>query len=145
MSTLYEPDPSLGGEASLAVSPAWLAFRRSLGIDDATDAVTAQAQVDALNRRAGLTRGDVLESGKQAREGIAGGFEARGLYRSGARLRDQSRQQADEGRALADIELTLAENVGGLVGGLAQRQAERQRKAADTALDVAYDETQRGY
>ena len=131
--------------ASLAVSPAWLAFRRSLGISDATDAATAQSQVDALNRRAGLARGDLLERGKDQRQGIADNFETRGLLRSGARLRDQAKQQGGEGAALADLELTLAEQQAGLMAQVAQRQAERQRSGAEQALTVADRETVGGF
>ena len=144
------PSATLGagsatGASSLGVSPAWLAFRRSLGIEDATDAATAQSQIDALNRRAGLARGDTIEQGVEQRQGIADNFETRGLLRSGARLRDQSKQQAGEGRALADIELTLAEQQAALMAAVAQQQAGRQRSAAETALTVADRETQEGY
>lgn len=131
--------------SSLAVSPAWLAFRRSLGIEDWVDVATAQAQIDALNRRAGLTRGDLLERGVDERQGIANSFETRGLLRSGARLRDQAKQQAGEGRALADIELGLAEQSAALMANLAGRQAERQRSSAEQGLTVAERETVGGY
>ena len=137
--------PQSSTAASLAVSPAWLAFRRSLGIEDATDAATAQAKIDALNRRAGLARGDLVERGKDQRQGIADSYETRGLLRSGARLRDQAKQQGGEGAALADLELTLAEQQAQLMAQLAQRQAERQRTSAERALSVADRETVGGY
>jgi hypothetical protein len=128
------------------VSPAWLAFRRALGIEDATDAATAQSQIDALHRRAGLTRGDLLDQGVKARQGIADSLESRGLFRSGERLKAQADQQAGEGRQLSDVEASLAEGVSALAAQAAQRQAERQRSAAEKGLDVAYNETIRsGY
>lgn len=140
-----QPAPQAAPQASLAVSPAWLAFRRSLGIQDAEDAASTQQQIDALNRRAGLQRGDLLEQGVQARQGIADSHEARGVFRSGARLTKQAEQQTGEGRALGQIEQGLAEGVSGLAQSLAQRRAERERRSAETGLDVAYGESQRGY
>ena len=137
--------PQQRPDASLAVSPAWLAFRRSLGIQDETDAASTQQQIDALNRRAGLQRGDLLEQGVKARQGIADSHEARGVFRSGARLKAQSEQQSGEGRALGQIEQGLAEGVSGLAAQLAQRRAERQRQMSETGLNVAYEESQRGY
>lgn len=130
---------------SLAVSPAWLAFRRSLGIEDATDAATTQQQVDALNQRAGISRADTLEQGVKARQGIGDSMEARGLFRSGERLKAQSEQQTGEAKQLSDMEANLSQSVAGLTQSLAQRRAERQRQSAETGLGTAYDESQRGY
>ena len=132
-------------KASLAVDPAWLAFRRSLGVEDAADAATTQQQIDALNRRAGLQRGDLLEQGVQQRQGIADSHESRGLFRSGARLKGQAQQQAGEGRALGQIEAGLAEGVSGLAQSLAQRRAERERRGAETGLNTAANQATRGY
>ena len=139
------PQQAAAPQPSLAVSPAWLAFRRSLGIEDATDAATTQQQVDALNQRAGIARADTLESGVKARQGIADSHEARGLFRSGARLKGQAEQQTGEAKALSDMEANLSQSVAGLTQSLAQRRAERERKTSEAGLDTAYNESQRGY
>ena len=132
-------------QASLAVDPAWLAFRRSLGVEDAADAATTQQQIDALNRRAGLQRGDLIEQGVQQRQGIADSHEARGLFRSGGRLKSQAQQQSGEGKALGQIEAGLAEGVSGLAQSLAQRRAERERRGAEQGLSTAATNATRGY
>ena len=132
-------------DSSLAVSPAFLAFRRAIGVQDSTDAATTQQQIDALNQRAGLQRGDLLEQGAKARQGIADSHEARGLFRSGERLKAQTEQQTGEGRALGGLESGLATDVAGLTAQLAQRRAERERQSAEQGLNTAADESVRGY
>lgn len=69
-------------------------------------------------------------AGEQTREGISGNYESRGLFNSGGRLRDISRQQGNQNsrenqirtnaqRGASDLEVELANN-------LAQAQLKRQ-------------------
>ena len=81
----------------------------------------------------------------KARQGIADSHEARGLFRSGARLKGQAEQQTGEAKALSDMEANLSQSVAGLTQSLAQRRAERERKTSEAGLDTAYNESQRGY
>lgn len=122
-----------------AMHPAYLAFLRALGLQNATDAVDAQAAIDRLNARAGLSREEIIDQGGIQREGIQGGYEARGLWRSGAKLRDLNRQRASEGRALGGVELNVADQSAQLISELARRRAAGERQTAEKAYDVTAD------
>lgn len=110
--------------------PVYSAYIAQLDLDQ------AQRQQDTARRREYLMADQTklldqtAQSGEQQREGISGGFESRGLFNSGGRLRDISRQQANQatregsirestGRGIAEMEAQLANS-------LAQAQLKRQ-------------------
>lgn len=111
--------------------PVYAAYVAQLDLDQ------AQRQAETARRReylmADQTRmlDETAREGEQGREGISGAYESRGLFNSGARLRDISRQQANQAsregniregvtRGVSDLETTLANY-------LAQSQLKRQQ------------------
>lgn len=139
--TTAEPAPLLSApaapQAGLGVDPAHLAFLRALGLSELTDATSNQVAIDALNRRAGMSLQDVASQGATARQGIADSHEARGLYRSGERLRAQSAQQEGEARQSAGIVSDTADQTSALIAQLAQRRAADERERAENAYTTA--------
>lgn len=123
----------------LGTSPAYLAFLRALGLDQATDSIEAQSAIDALNRRAGLARADIAAQGTRQRQNISDDAEVRGVWRSGARLRRQADQRADEGRQTSAVEYGAGEDIGELTQRLAERRLQRTREQSERALDTTYD------
>lgn len=123
--------------AGLGVDPAHLAFLRALGLQDFTDSTSAQLAVDALNRRAGMSLEDLKAQGADQRQGIADSHEARGLWRSGGRLRAQSKQEEAEARQAAGIMAGTADQTAGLIAELAQRRAASERSRAEQSLATA--------
>lgn len=121
---------------SLGEDPAHLAFLRAVGLDS-TDATNNQLRIDALNRRAGLDLESLKTQGAQQQENIAGGFEARGLYRSGERLRSQARQQEGQAQQEGQITGNAADQTAALVAELAQRRADRQGSQAEQGYGTA--------
>lgn len=132
-----DPANQAPAKSALAQDPAHLAFLRALGLEDQEDAATTQQNVDAMNRRAGLALTDLAESGIRSRQQIADSREARGLWRSGERLRAQSDQQAQEARQASQISAGVATDTAALTQQLAQRRAERERRRAEVGFSTA--------
>ena len=141
-STATGPDTTGGPDApvvpkpsvSLAEDPAYQAFLRALGVEDAEDAADTTARTDALNRQLALRLPEVTEAGEDSRTAISGAHEARGLYRSGSREVALARQRAEEGRAVAGLESSAADQTAQYVRDLARRRAERARRTAEAGL-----------
>lgn len=134
------PDFTPAALADTAIQPgqsaAYLAFLRALGLDEGENIANTQRAVDSLNARAGLTQADLADQAQYAQENVAGNHEARGLFRSGARLRDESRTAAGYGRQMAGVELDTAMNVDNLVSQLAASRAAAERKRAEQAMNT---------
>jgi len=124
------PRPSV----SLAEDPAYLAFLRALGVEDAEDAADTQARTDALGRQLSMRLPEVAEAGEDSRSAISGSFESRGLFASGGREVALARQRADEGRTVAGLESTVADQSAQYARELARRRAERARRTAEAGL-----------
>lgn len=122
---------------SLGASPAYLAFMRELGIEDALDRSDAQTGIDRLLRRRDMALPEIAEQGEYAREGISGSHEDRGLYRSGSHEVALARQRAAEGRMAARVEADTAEGVDDMSMDLERRVAARRRRTAEAGLTAA--------
>lgn len=121
----------------LAEDPAYLAYQRALGVEDATDETATNSQADTLRRAVGDQLAQLTTNGDRARQSIDGNFEARGVYRSGAHEQRLGEQRQDEGTQASAIQSQLASQVGDLTQQLAQRKAARQRTLADQGLNTA--------
>lgn len=132
------PSPLIAApQAGLGMDPAHLAFLRAIGLQDFADSTNNQLAVDALNRRAGMSLQDLAAQGADARQGIADSAETRGLYRSGARLRAQTKQQEGEARQASGIVGGTADQTASLIGELAQRRAANERERAEKSFESA--------
>ncbi len=107
--------------------PAWLEFNRQ------TDLAIGALQAEQA-RRAGIIGADrdrqiseLKPWGEQAREGISGGHESRGLFGSGAMERDIARQRADEARREAAFRAGAANQMSDVEAEIAMQIMEQQR------------------
>ena len=123
----------------LAANPAYLAFVRELGIEDAEAATDVTTQTDAIGRMLAKRLPRITDAGTRQREGISGGFESRGLLRSGQHEIALARQRSDEGTDAADTIDAGAEQVAALQSELARRRAAAARRRAEGALRFAPD------
>lgn len=124
---------------SLGTSPAYLAFLREVGIEDALDRSDTQGDIDRLIRRRDRALPEIAEEGGFAREGISGAMEDRGIYRSGEHEVALARQRAREGRTVAGLEAETAESVDDLRSRLERDIAARRRRTAEAGLSAAGD------
>lgn len=140
--------------------PSILAFLRAAGYaGEAATADVARRRNDIENAL-GLSIADLDARGEQARRGISGNFESRGVFKSGAHLRDQAEQEATQGRQAGALEQQAASQIGNLTSSLTQQIAQNQQRAQElavtqnqkanltsgqAALDEKYADTEYGY
>lgn len=119
-----------------AADPTYLAYLRSLGLEESEAVGEAERRVSSLTR--GLTRrraaSQVAEG--RAQESTSEDFEGRGLLRSGARLVAQQRLGEDFMRGRLEDELGTREGVADAYGGLARDVAGLRRRRAESELDA---------
>lgn len=122
---------------SIDTDPGWLEFNRQ------TDLSIAQQQAD-LQRRRGLvesardrTLADLEPAGEQAREGIMGGLEARGLYGGGQMEQGLARQRAAQASRAGAIQAGAAGQIGDLESDVAMRIAELNAQRAIQRASMA--------
>ncbi|MGH9266738.1 MAG: hypothetical protein ACRD0D_01020 [Acidimicrobiales bacterium] len=132
------PAASAGAARSLGEDPAYLAFTRALGAEEAEAAGEAQARTSALRRALGMRLPQIAEAGERAREAVGAGFESRGLFRSGARLGSLARQRAAEAAEAAGAVSATAEAQSDLERALARSRAARARQLSERGLSSAY-------
>lgn len=121
----------------LAANPAYLAFLRELGIEDAEAAADVTTQTDAIGRMLAKRLPRIAEAGARQREQISGSFESRGLYRSGRHEVTLAKQRSDEATETADTFDAGADQVASLQSQLARRRADAARRRAEGALSFA--------
>lgn len=127
-----------GGSAAYdpTTDPVYAAYIANL------DLSLAQQQGDTERRRAALlgqqdkSLYDTAQAGEMSREGISGGYESRGLFNSGGRLRDISRQQANQGTQESRIRQSTSTGIGDLEYALAQAQAQTQLKKQNASQGI---------
>lgn len=128
---------TLGGGGSLGQDPAYLAFLRTSGINQADASATAQNQLDAINNELQRRLPDLAFQGELAQKQIAGNMESRGILRSGERFvagADQARQQ---GLQQAQLVGTAGDQQAAIRLQLAQQLAAIQRNVAEQGLNSA--------
>lgn len=121
----------------LAEDPAWLAYQRALGVEDAQDREATTSRAEALRRAQGDGLANLSIAGDRSRREISGNYEARGVLRSGAHETRLGEQRMDEGRQASQLQSATATQVSDLEQQLAQRRVARQRGAAEQGLNTA--------
>lgn len=129
-----------GGRArppyNVNADPGYQAFLAAMGIteDSARRAATNRsAEIDEQLQSA-LPR--IGEEGVEARRRIGEGYATRGVFRSGARLRDVALQQRAEGRAVTDATAAAARQKAQLNDTLQERIAQLARERSEKALEL---------
>lgn len=134
MANIYQANPA----NALGQDPAWLAYLRASGFENAVD--TADATLEEALARQGLagTLDDINRSFDRRGEAIASSYEARGIGGSGLEARDTARSEADRGRATSRAQSGVEDTVSRIYSNLARRVAGRGRQGAETALGAVY-------
>ena len=120
----------------LASSPEWLAYLSSLGMEETQFRGDIEKQRGMARATADQQLGDIAFSGTGERRNIAGGLESRGMARSGQFVRSLAEQRAREGRQSSNVELGLANTVGGLESSLASKLMDLASRRAQQELSM---------
>lgn len=97
-----------------ATDPAFQALMAQLGLKGELLKMDTAKRIGEIQREGEIAAPRIKEQGVEQRRAIDYGWEDRGLYRSGARLRDLALQQRGETQRLADLERNTANQVAGL-------------------------------
>lgn len=117
-----------------STDPAYLAYQRQLEYQRQVAGLAAQRSLQNLAGQMVIGPQQLAAQGEIARRGISGGLEARGLFRSGERLRDLADQRANEAQRLAAIRLSGAGQFGDILTTLQGNLAGLSNQSADQAL-----------
>lgn len=117
-----------------------LAYMRALGFEEAeAERATAGAKEQAQQQYA-MDKPRIQSEGIERREGIAGGYESRGLLRSGDYAKANARALGDEQYQLTQGALGVTQTVAGLESSLAAQIAAMRRQQAERLLAVSADQ-----
>lgn len=125
-----------GGSYNPLTDPTYAAYIANLDVEQ------AQRQQDVAQRRAylqadqDLLLADTAREGDLQRQNIAGNYEDRGLFLSGARQGDQARSQANQLAREGRIRSDTARGIGDLESALAQYLAQQQLRRQQAALGI---------
>lgn len=101
-----------------ATDPSYQALLAQLGLSETLARTTADQQKAQAGRQFATQIPRIQEAGIEQRRGIGFNAEARGMYRSGQRLRDLSLQQRGENERLTDNYTGLADRGASIDQGL---------------------------
>lgn len=121
----------------MALSPeaqsSYLAYLRAIGLEEGAARGVAAQQTSAIQRQVSAALPEINRQGLMRRERIGQGAETRGVFRSGARLKNQAEDQANEQYRVGGMLGQLADRTAGLqadlgynLSNLARQRAERQ-------------------
>lgn len=125
--------------------PAFQALLAQLGLKETGLRTAAQEQISRAQGEAAVQRPRIAEQGVEQRRGVNLGFEGRGLFRSGERLRQLALQQRGQLQRLGDVDRSLAGRVAGInenldaqIRDLALQRATAELTARNTAAGSGY-------
>ncbi len=120
--------------AAPTTDPTILAYMRALGFEEAeAERATAGGKEQAQQQYA-MDKPRIQSQGIEQREQVAGGFEGRGLLKSGAYGIANARALGDEQYRLSQAQLGVTQTVSGLESQLAQQIAAMRRQQAERLL-----------
>lgn len=124
-----------------------MAWRRALGFEDQAGEADAARQTAQVQQRVAFQAPEIQYQGGLAARNISGGYEDRGLFRSGEHERGLAEQSHATQYQLGALELGGAEDIGGIQSALAQQIAARRRQQIEQELllgqQLEYQQAQR--
>jgi hypothetical protein len=127
-------------KSTLFSDPATLAFMRSSGLGLETAANQVRQRTGAINAALQTSLGDIGNSYDQQSKNRQGGYEARGILRSGET--QQGLDQVERARLAAQTtaQNNAANEIGGLNQGLVSKVLENQNRAAELGLTTGQNQ-----
>lgn len=122
--------------ASPQNDPTMMAYMRALGFEEADAQREVAGRTEQAQQKYAAAKPQVQQEGIQERESIAGGFENRGLLKSGAYATANARALAGEQFRLGSMQMGLADESASLESQLAAQIAAARRQAAERLLSI---------
>lgn len=119
----------------------YLAALRRANMDEAEGSADVRTRQGRVRRNLGLALPEMARQGEFERQGISGGYESRGLFRSGMRQDAIARQRYDQARREALTRTAAYDELGDLETSLARLSA----RSFANRTDAAYGAQQREY
>lgn len=137
--------PSQGAPApaanSAAADPAYLAYLRGAGVEEAEIQNVLGTRVGALVRQLGRELPAYADKRERAIEGAGIAAEGRGFFRSGARMTQQNRAGMDVDRERMNFEASIRDQIAELYGTSALDIARLRRDLAEQGITGAQNVT----
>jgi len=140
----YDPGPGgytiSGAPAAPAYDaysdPAYLAFVAALDQQQAAYGADLQSRMGQVDSQLNTLLPRIAEQGVQQRDHISGSAEARGMYRSGARLKNISLQQQGEAQRVSDAQTAAAQQKSAMQSAYEQQLADLARQRAEKVMEL---------
>lgn len=116
--------------------PTVLAYMRALGFEEADAQREVAGRKEQAQQKYAMAKPQVQQEGIAERESIQGGFESRGMLKSGAYATANARQLSGEQFRLGSMQMGLTDEVSSLESQLAAQIAAARRQAAERLLSV---------
>ena len=122
--------------ASLAAGqdPSFQAVQRSIDAQKQAEMIAVGRQMDLIKGQGERQLAEIPIKGERSRTQISGGFEARGLYRSGAHEKKLGEQRSDEARQTANTQAAIQDRLAGLSIDMSLKMADLDRQRAESNL-----------
>lgn len=123
--------------SDLAMDPTYQAMRRAMGFDSGQ--ATADAALDTTRQQVALdlARPELAFQGREDRRQISSGFEDRGMWGSGDRLRALAVQRRNQGAQLGQLNLQGATSIADIQRQMAAQIAGSRRQFGDASMGAA--------
>lgn len=116
--------------------PAYLAFVAALDQQQAAYGADLQSRMGQVDAQLNTLLPRIAEQGVQQRDRISGSAEARGMYRSGARLKNISLQQQGEAQRVSDAQTAAAQQKSAMQSAYEQQLADLARQRAEKVMEL---------
>lgn len=116
--------------------PAYQSYLAALGVTDEQARRTGANRIAEVDQQLNSTLPRIAERGIEQRRQIGEGYATRGVFRSGARLRDVALQQRAENYAVSDAASAAARQKAGLTDAMQTQIAQLARDRAEKALEL---------
>ena len=136
--SVAQPAPAAN---SASADPAYLAYLRGAGVEEAELQNVLGTRVGALTRQLGRELPAYADKRERAVEGAGNAAESRGFFRSGARMQDQARAGIDVDRERMNFEASIRDEIADLYGTGALDIARLRRDLAEQGITGAQNVT----
>jgi hypothetical protein len=118
----------------LASDPSYLAYMRALGFEESTATGDAQFDRDTIERKQAAAIPELEYQGGVQREQLAGGFEDRGLLRSGMHEQAQARLMHDQGYQRSQLDMAHGDALAEIERNLQRQLGDIERRRSEQTL-----------
>ena len=122
---------------SASADPAYLAYLRSVGVEESALQNVANQRVSALTRQMARQLPVYAQQRQDAVQGVGNAYEDRGMFRGGQRITDQAKAGREVDRQQLEYTTGVQDQLGGIYLSTAADIAARRRALAEQGINSA--------